>query len=108
METALGADVVRHTDGHIISLRLNKHEVEVELSHCPEEGSCLVREAQCVVEYFINTFGLECNVGSAEVASTMEIAWALMGDNFHVQECQLWWIPVEDDAFSSWLSTKLD
>jgi hypothetical protein len=38
----------------------------------------------------------------------MEIAWALMGDDFHVQECQLWWIPVEDDAFSSWLSAKLD
>jgi len=108
METALGSDVVWHTDGHIISLRLNKHEVQVTLDNCPGDGNCAVREVECVVEYFIDTFGLECNVGSASVAATMEIAWALMGDDHHVQECQLWWIPVEDDAFSSWLSTKLD
>ncbi len=108
METAVGGQEAEwHTDGHRIELRLVKNEVLVSLQHCPEDGKCEVREVPCVVKYFVDTFGLECNVGSVYInSSVMEIAWALMGDSFDLGACQLWWIPTEDEAFASWLDTK--
>ena len=108
IETALGGtDAVWHTDGHTIGLHLVKHEVEVTLLNCPDDGKCAVREVSCVVKYFIDTFGLECNVGTAVInGPSMEIAWALLGDTYDLNSCQLWWIPLNDEAFASWLDGK--
>lgn len=109
METALGSgtEAVWHTDKHRITLRLVKNEVIATLSHCPEEGNCEVRETPCVVRYFVDTYGLECNVGTTYLDSKeMEIAWALIGDSFDLGACQLWWIPLSDEAFASWLDSR--
>jgi hypothetical protein len=98
-----------HSDGHILEFNLNKSNVDVSLSSCPwekDDGPCAVRTAPCVVEYFVKTFGLECNVGAAAAKPLMEIAWTLLGDPFDLDACQLWWIPSEDSAFASWLASR--
>ena len=98
-----------YSDGHIVGLYLNKNEVEVRLIKCPHDkrdGPCAVREVPCVVEYFVDTFGLEGNVGTAEARPEMEIAWTLLGDSYDLNACQMWWIPAEDTAFASWLSSR--
>lgn len=98
-----------HSDGHILELNLNKNSVDVSLSSCPwdkRDGPCAVRETPCVVEYFVRTFGLECNVGAAPAKPLIEVAWTLLGDPFDLDACQLWWIPSEDSAFASWLASR--
>tara|TARA_B100000029_G_scaffold505788_1_gene587140 strand:+ start:5902 stop:6246 length:345 start_codon:yes stop_codon:yes gene_type:complete len=98
-----------HTDGHVIFLQLEQSNLQVSLAVCPHEkqgGPCSSREAPCIVEYFINNFGLECNVGSSAAQPEMEIAWTLLGDDFDLASCQLWWLPLEDTAFASWLGTR--
>ena len=108
MHTAVdGQEASWHTDGHRLGLRLVKNEIIITLLHCPDTEKCSVREVDCVVKYFVDTFGLECNVGSTDITGPeMEIAWALMGDSFDLGACQLWWIPLEDEAFASWLDSK--
>ena len=49
IETALGGtDAVWHTDGHTIGLHLVKHEVQISLLHCPEDGKCAIREGSAL------------------------------------------------------------
>ena len=109
MDTAVdGQEASWHTDGHRVSLRLVKNEIIVSLVHCPDTDKCSVREVSCVVKHFIDMYGLECNVGSVYITSPeTEIAWALMGDDFDLDACLLWWIPSEDEAFASWLDSKI-
>jgi len=98
-----------HTDGHTVSLRLEQSKLELDLILCPhggQGGPCDSRENPCVVEYFINAHGLECNVGSAPAQPEMEIAWTLLGDSFDLASCQMWWLPLEDTAFASWLGGR--
>ena len=98
-----------HTDGHIVALQLEQSNLQLSLAICPhgkQGGPCNSREAPCIVEYFVNAFGLECNVGSAPVQPEMEIAWTLLGDDFDLGSCQMWWLPLEDTAFASWLGAR--
>lgn len=90
-------------DGHIISLELNQHEVVVTTVNCPG-GACRHEDAACVVRYFIEIYGLECNVGVCPVAAEMPIAWTLIGNARDLDACQLWFIPTDDQVFQSWIS----
>lgn len=111
MAEALSAnyEATWHTDGHLVYLQLEQSNLQVTLAACPhgkQGGPCDSREAPCIVEYFINNFGLECNVGSAAAQPEMEIAWTLLGDDFDLASCQMWWLPLEDVAFASWLGVR--
>jgi hypothetical protein len=108
-EVATNYDATWHTDGHVLYLQLEQNELHIGLLSCPhgrQGGPCESREVPCTVEYFINNFGLECNVGSAPAQAEMEIAWTLLGDDFDLGACQMWWLPLEDTAFASWLGVR--
>lgn len=98
-----------HTDQHKITLMLSGDEILVS-TYCPNgkvRGECFnERLNTCVVNYFMDLYGLECNVGVARVEPNMEIAWSLVGDPYDLDASQLWVMPVEDTAFSSWLTER--
>lgn len=103
-------EMVWHRDGHSIHLQLNKNEVVVSMVLCPgsEERECQLGKFDCIVKYFLEVYGLDCNVGSCECASELEVAWCAVGDYDEPELCQVWVIPVEDEAFSAWLVTQSD
>lgn len=94
-----------HDDSHIIKLRINKSELEIVEVICPnlEIGECIDQTHGCLVKYFIDRFGLECNAGSCEATDSMEICWTLIGDIRVIDECQLWFMPKKDEVFAAWL-----
>ena len=98
--------MVWHRDGHKFRLQLHKHEVIILDVVCPGEEACQHEQAGCLVEWFLRRFGLDCNVGIAEPAGEMEIAWTLVGDTYDLDLCQVWVIPVNDEAFAAWLLTQ--
>jgi len=49
---------------------------------------------------------LECNVGQAAARPELEIAWTLLGDDLELESCQLWFLPVDDPAFASWVAVQ--
>lgn len=101
-------EMVWHKDAHVIYLQLNKSEVVVSMVHCPgsEGRECQVGKFDCIVKYFVDMYGLDCNVGSCECTSAIEIAWCAVGDFDDPELSQVWIIPVEDEAFSAWLVTQ--
>jgi hypothetical protein len=54
----------------------------------------------------LETYGLDCNVGICECSSHLELAWSVVGDTDDAELCQVWVIPVDDEAFSAWLVTQ--
>lgn len=101
-----------HNDGHKMSLVLDKAEIVIRSVTCPhgrsEDAACsgIVKD-QCVVEYFLNRYGFDCNVGVAPVAPEMEIAWTIVGEpRYDVELCQVWVIPVADEFFAAWLVSQ--
>jgi hypothetical protein len=103
-----GSEMIWHNDGHHISLRINKSEVEITEIFCPNtlNSDCKHEHFGCVVDYFIDRFGLECNVGVCQAKSDLQICWSLVGDPYDLEACQLWFVPVEDEVFYAWLTTK--
>lgn len=101
-------EMVWHKDGHVIYLQLNKSEVAISMVHCPgnEERECNVGKFNCIVKYFVEMYGLDCNVGSCECAPEIEVAWCAVGDFDDPEQSQVWIIPIEDEAFSAWLVTQ--
>jgi len=101
-----------HNDGHKMSLVLDKAEIVIRSVSCPhgqdEDASCSgIVKGQCVVEYFLNRYGFDCNVGVAPVSPEMEIAWTLVGEpRYDVELCQVWVIPVADEFFAAWLVSQ--
>lgn len=85
-------------------LQLKKEFVEISHVTCPG-GEC-IEDGRCVVEWFLMRFGLECNVGVCPAAADLEIAWSLTGDKSDFDVCQVWVIPVDDEAFSAWLGMQ--
>ena len=104
----LNETTVWHSDGHSIYMVLNRNELEIQVVSCPggEDQACRVGNFECIVDWFIGRYGLDCNVGVCEVNPTMEIAWSVQGDTSDPDLCQVWIIPVADEAFSAWLSTQ--
>lgn len=101
-------DVVWYKDGHRLYLQLNRSELSVLATICPQgdDRECRVGKFDCIVEWFVGRYGLECNVGVSEVSSEMEIAWSVQGDTDDADLCQVWIIPVADEAFAAWLGTQ--
>jgi len=99
---------VWHTDGHKIYLQLNRSELSILSIICPEneDRACHTGKFACIVSWFLQTYGLECNVGMSEVSSNMEIAWSVQGDPTDPDLCQVWIIPTQDEAFAAWLTAQ--
>jgi hypothetical protein len=100
-----------HNDGHVVFLQLNKSNLEITAVVCPhigkEDSPCIHNDVPCVVEYFLQIYGLECNVGVVEPSAIIPVAWAFIGDQHKdLGSCQVWVIPTEDEAFSAWLATQ--
>lgn len=111
MSTTTNDAMVWHKDGHSVTLQINKSELEVIGVHCPHGGEtnapCRHEETPCIVKWFLQTFGMECNVGVAVPSETMEIAWHFIGtERQELGSCQVWIIPVQDEAFSAWMVTQ--
>ena len=97
-----------HNDGHVLLLSINKSELEVLQTTCPhddDDGPCH-SDAGCIVQYFIHRFGLECNIGVCAPEPTLEICWALAGDRRDPDAAQLWFVPINDDVFYSWMASR--
>ncbi len=101
-------DVAWNNDGHKITLRLNKADLEVEEVICPhgdEEGPCN-SQLGCIVSYFINLYALECNIGVCPPEPEMEICWCVQGTFGDIENSQLWFVPVNDEVFYAWMSQR--
>lgn len=102
------SEMLWHNDGHAIYLRLNKTEVEIFGIDCPNSpaGPCHNDRYGCIVKHFIGIYGLECNVGVCPAREKLQICWSLVGDKYDTDSSQLWFVPLEDEAFHSWLATR--
>ena len=61
-----------------------------------------------MVNYFINVFGLECNIGTVPAESSLEIAWATVEDNkWEIDLVICVSFPVTDPYFADWFSKFL-
>ena len=101
-------EMVWHNDGHILTLKIVKSELEVIDIFCPakEDSECTDEQNGCVVKWFINRFGMECNAGSCLAEPNMEICWTVQGNLRDMDSSQLWFMPINDEVFSAWLTTK--
>lgn len=101
-------ELLWHTDGHSIRMRLNKTDVEIIETICPnhETAECKNARVGCIVQFFISRYGFECNVGVCPMQEVLEISWSLSGDVNDPEACQLWFVPMNDEAFHAWLISK--
>jgi hypothetical protein len=99
-----------HDDGHQLWLQLVRADLTVATVLCPhatdDDGPCRSRQAECVVRYFIDRFGLECNVGTCAPEEYLDVAWSLVGNADDLDLAQVWIIPTSDDVFASWRATQ--
>lgn len=108
MDKELGAEW--HVDGHTMTLILSGDDIQIAF-YCPFQkgrgGKCFdERLNTCVVSYFVDLYGLECNKGVAPIEPDMEVAWCLIGDPYDLDSSQVWIMPKEDTAFGSWLAGR--
>jgi hypothetical protein len=101
-------EMVWHNDDHKIHLRINRSEIEIVEVECPhgDNGECHTEYDGCAVIWFLDRYGLECNAGSCPASETLQICWTLSGDNRDMESCQLWFMPLTDETFQAWLTTK--
>jgi len=95
-----------HTDNHTMSVYLDADSITV-ISTCPtagKTGDCHTEGIGCIVTYFLDIYGLDCNVGQALAHPDMKIAWSVVGDPRDMDLCQVWVIPEEDAAFQGWFT----
>jgi hypothetical protein len=106
---SLTSEMVWHNDGHVIHLKINKSELEVVEVFCPNEdvGECKNEWYGCVVKWFIDSFGMECNVGSCPALPEMEICWTMSGDGREIETGQLWFMPLADEVFNAWFISRV-
>lgn len=104
------SELTWHDDGHSINLRIEKTDLVVVGFNCPNHiagSACRGNFDYCVVEWFVNRFGLECNVGICTPSAEIKIAWAITGDQeAGLDLCQVWIIPTTDEFFSAWAATQ--
>jgi hypothetical protein len=97
-----------NVDGHRILLNLNKTSFDVSPGICPHGGGvdapCYHEGiSACVVNYFVNIFGLECNAGTVAAEPSLEIAWVIVDENkWDIDLVNLSFIPVTDPYFADW------
>ena len=108
MGTIHDSEMLWHNDGHGIFLRLNKSEVEIYAIECPhgQHGECWNERYGCIVKHFVGIYGLECNVGVCPARERLQVCWSFVGDPYDLEAGQLWFVPLEDEAFHSWLAAK--
>ena len=97
---------VWHNDGHSISLELNRANLIITDVKCSDGEECKHQTHGCMVRWFIERYGLDCNVGVTPAAPEIDIAWMFAGDMYDLESAQVWIIPVTDDAFAAWLITQ--
>jgi hypothetical protein len=95
-------EAVWHDDGHVIRLEINKDQMIVAETICPQKGTCKHEDTSCVVEYFLDRYGMELNVGVCRAAADIRIAWSLNEDSKDLDACQVWIIPTDDAMFAAW------
>lgn len=98
-------DLAWNNDGHTLTLQINKTDLDILQVNCPGDGPCITRHG-CVVKYFVERYGFECNIGVCAPEETLEICWALVGDTYDLEVSQLWFVPVKDDVFYAWMSSR--
>jgi hypothetical protein len=97
-------DMVWHKDGHSLTLQISKENLVVLDVSC--SGGVCQHKVGCIVQWFVRRYGFDCNVGVCDPERVLEIAWMVAGDPDDVETCQVWFIPVKDEAFSAWLATQ--
>lgn len=100
-------DITWNKDGHVVSLQIEKNSLVVTGVYCPHSESenkpCYLTEDGCAVKWFLQVYGLECNVGIVAPSPEIEIAWSIVGNPVEgLGVCQVWVIPVDDEFFSAW------
>lgn len=102
------SEMLWHNDGHAIYLRINKTELEIIGIDCPSENSgvCHNDRYGCIVRHFINVYGLECNVGVCPAREKIQICWSFVGESYDIDSSQVWFVPLDDEAFHAWLSSR--
>jgi hypothetical protein len=104
----MASEMVWHNDNHVIHLRVNRSEVEIVQVDCPskENSACLQEGHGCVVQYFIDRFGFDCNAGSCPASAEIQICWTIGGNLRDLDSCQLWFMPITDETFQAWITSK--
>ena len=106
--TMTDESMVWHDDGHVIHLQLNRSEMRIVSIDCPNQDNptrtCLHPDSPCVVQHFVQRFGLDCNVGVCAPSESLTVAWSFVGDSHkEIENGQVWIIPIDDEAFAAWL-----
>jgi hypothetical protein len=102
--------VTWHSDGHSLFLTLTQADVSISMVRCPNEGKsgpCFHPKVGCVVTWFLMNYGLECHVGVSYPEEEMVVAWALIGESYDIDACQVWVISVNDLLFSTWAASQV-
>lgn len=101
-------EIVWHNDNHRLLLQINRNELVVSSVICPngDDRPCCIGKTECIVKHFLELYGLECNVGICSATPEMTVAWSVVGDLEDLELCQVWVIPIDDEAFSAWLVTQ--
>jgi hypothetical protein len=100
-----------HDDGHSIYLRLEQSNLRVSPMPCPHdespEADCFHKGlGGCLVRYFVQMYGLDVNVGVADPEAEMLISWARQGDDYSLDDVQVWIIPNTDTRFAEFLEAQ--
>lgn len=100
-----------NVDGHRLVLNVTKSNVDVAPGICPhgavQGAPCYHAGVDgCVVNYFINVFGLETNTGTVPASPSIEIAWCSEGSEWDVDLVEFLMIPIEDPHFKDWLDSQ--
>lgn len=125
MPTITPDEVVWSNDGHTITLHINKEELEILDISCPHDLEFMndieeeaIKDAVvghpcmagsrvgCVVKYFVNLYGFECNIGSCAPEPVLEISWSLLGSVDDIDQAQLWFVPIKDEVFYAWMTQR--
>lgn len=92
-------------DGHWISFVLDREEVKIAEIHCPNVGTtslCNRRRTFCVVERFLDAYGIDLNLGRVHLDGKVEIAWCpVHGEesDLDVEFDSVWIVPIKDPDY---------
>lgn len=104
-------ELIWHKDGHFLTLRINKAEVEVNILACPhgesKDAECYHAAIDgCIVKHFVKVYGLEVNLGQIDASSQLEVAWSCEGSDWDIDLVHFYMIPAEDPQFKDWYDSK--